>query len=166
MKKLYIGIILFVIVWKINIAQVPSSNTIPVMNFEQFEPMLHYLNDTTYLINFWATWCVPCRQEIPAIEQVGTKFANKKFRIILVSMDFHNQLEKQLIPFIQSHQIKSQVVMLHDPDQNRWIDRVDPGWSGEIPFTVIYGKDFRKMFAKSFNYNELDSIINLTLKTR
>jgi thiol-disulfide isomerase/thioredoxin len=166
MRRIYLGFILFAIVWKVNIAQVSTSASIPVLNFEQFEPFLHYHNDTTYLINFWATWCAPCRQEIPAIEKVGDQYSDKKFRIILVSMDFKNQLESQLVPFIQSHQIKSRVVMLHDPDQNRWIDKVDPGWSGEIPFTVIYGKDFRGTYNKSFNYNELDSIINLKLKTR
>src|SRR5208337_58889 len=146
MKRIYVGIVLFVIVWKINVAQVPTSSTVPVMNFEQFEPTLHHQNDTTYLINFWATWCVPCRQELPAIEQVASKYNDWKFRVILVSMDFRNQLESNLIPFIQSHQIKSQVVLLNDPDQNHWIDKVDPGWSGEIPFTVLYGIDFRKLF--------------------
>ena len=146
-------------------AQVNASDKIPVLNFDQFEPMLHHQNDTLYLINFWATWCVPCRQEIPALEQVGAKYANKKFRILLVSMDFRNQLESQLLPFIQSHQIKSQVVLLHDPDQNRWIDKVDPGWSGEIPFTLIYNMDFRKTYSRSFHFSELDSIINLKINT-
>lgn len=165
MRRIFLGSIILLIVWKVTTAQVASSITVPVLNFGQFEPTLHHQNDSVYLINFWATWCVPCRQEIPAIEQIGSKYANKKFRIVLVSMDFKNQLESQLYPFIKSHQIKSQVVLLHDPDQNHWIDKVDPGWSGEIPFTVIYGRDFRKTYAKSFKYNELDSIINQTLNT-
>ena len=165
MRRVYIALILFFIVWKINMAQVSGSDNVPVMNFNQFEPNLHYVNDSVYLVNFWATWCVPCRKELPAIEQVGTKYSNKKFRVILVSMDFQYQLETQLLPFIKSHQIKSKVVLLHDPDQNRWIDKVDPGWSGEIPFTVIYGRNFRNSFAKSFNFNELDSIISNKLNS-
>ena len=146
-------------------AQVPGSDKVPVLNFNQFEPNLHFVNDSIYMINFWATWCVPCRKELPAIEQAGAKYSNKKFRVILVSMDFQNQLESQLLPFIKSRQIKSQVILLHDPDQNRWIDKVDPGWSGEIPFTVIYGRNFRNSFSKSFNFNELDSIINNKLNS-
>ena len=160
MSRIYLAFILSFLFLKRNVAQVSSSRFVKVLNFNEFEPNLHFINDSVYLINFWATWCVPCRRELPAIEQVSTKYSNKKFRVILVSMDFQSQLESQLLPFINSHHIKSQVVLLDDPDQNRWIDKVDSGWSGEIPFTVIYGKKFRNTFAKSFNFHELDSIIN------
>jgi thiol-disulfide isomerase/thioredoxin len=157
-------VILFVAILNfIGTSQNFTNKKVPVMDFNQFEPFLHYSNDTTYLVNFWATWCAPCRDEIPAIEKVREKYKSRKFKIFMVSLDFPTQLESRLIPFIKSNNIKSEVILLDDPNQNVWIDKVDPSWSGEIPYTIIYGKDFRIKYSKSFSFNELDSIINLKL---
>lgn len=135
-----------------------------VLNFTQLEPILHMKNDTVYLINFWATWCAPCVKELPAIQEVEKKYAANKFKVILVSLDMTSQLNSKLIPFIRSRKITSEVVLLDDPDQNTWIDKIDKNWSGEIPFTVIYSKDFRDTYAQPFDYHTLDSIINRKIK--
>jgi thiol-disulfide isomerase/thioredoxin len=159
-RRLFLLVITVAFLCKINFAQVPSSSNLPVMNFYQLEPLLHQKNDTVYLVNFWATWCVPCVKELPAIEKVEAKYKQNRFRVLLVSLDMPKELDKRLLPFISSHQIKSEVILLDDPHQDMWINKVDPGWAGEIPFTLIYGKDFRQSYSKSFNFNELDSIIN------
>jgi len=160
------AILTFLFVGFLNFSTLPERNTVPVMNFKQFEPELHKKNDTVYLVNFWATWCGPCRDELPAIEKVGETYKDKKFRILLVSMDMPNQVNSRLLPFIKTNQIKSDVILLNDPHSNEWIDKVDPGWSGEIPFTVIYGRDFRNTYNTSFNFKELDSIINQKLNSQ
>lgn len=136
------------------------------LNFDQLEPSLHRMNDTVYLVNFWATWCGPCRAEMPAIEKVAGKYNTHKFKVLLVSLDFPNQLNERLLPFIKANHIKSEVVLLNDPNQNRWIDKIDPGWSGGLPFTLIYGRNFRESYARSFEFQELDSIINAKFKTQ
>ena len=160
MKNFFISISLLFIEVTCGYAQ-NSGGAIPVFNFKQFEYLLHKNNDTVYLINFWATWCKPCREEIPAIERVGSKYQSQKFKVILVSLDFPNQLSTGLPSFIQKNGIRSKVIMLDDPKQNEWIDKIDKHWAGDIPFTVIYGPGFREFYATSFSYNTLDSIINL-----
>ncbi len=159
------AVITFLFLGFLNFSTLPWKNSVPVMNFKQFEPELNKKNDTVYLVNFWATWCGPCRDELPAIEKVGEKYKNEKFRILLVSLDMPNQINSRLLPFIKTNQISSDVILLDDPDQNNWIDKVDPGWSGEIPFTVIYGRDFRNTYNTSFSFKELDSIINQKLNS-
>jgi thiol-disulfide isomerase/thioredoxin len=139
---------------------------IRVVNFDQLEPYLHQDDDSIHLVNFWATWCVPCREEMPAIQAVEKKYATKKLKVLLVSLDFPGQLESKLIPYLKSNNIRSEVVLLNDHDQNRWIDLVDRSWSGDIPFTLIYGKDFRQGYARSFNFEDLDSIINSKLNSK
>lgn len=145
------------------LSQSDDIRKIRVMNFDQLEPYLHQQDDCVYMVNFWATWCVPCRQEMPAINAVAEKYSHENFKVLLVSLDFPDQLEKNLIPFVKSNNIMSEVILLDDPDQNRWIDLVDKSWSGEIPFTLIYGKDFREGYSRSFNFEDLDSIIYLKL---
>ncbi len=146
-----------------NINSQTTDIQIQKLNFNQFEPYLHHQDDTLYVVNFWASWCVPCREELPAFEKVREKYADKKVKVLLVSLDFPNQIESRLVPFIHKNKLKSEVILLDDPNQNQWIDKVDPKWSGSIPFTQIYGKGFRESFERTFRFNELDSVINLKL---
>ena len=131
--------------------------------FDQLEPYLHRKSDSIYIVNFWATWCTPCRKEMPAFDMIQKQYANKKVKVLLVSLDLPNQLETSLVPFIRKNKLSPEIVLLDDPHQNLWIDKVDAKWSGALPFTLIYGRNFRTSYERTFHYNELDSIINLKL---
>ena len=139
------------------------STEIRVLNFKQFEPHLHQNTDTTYVINFWATWCVPCRKEIPDFERFNTEFENQKVRVLLVSLDVPYNLDNTLKPFIEQHHIQSEVVVLDDPNSNYWINKVDSSWSGTIPATLIYSRNYRKFFPHPLTYEKLDSIVKLNI---
>lgn len=132
---------------------------IPVYDFEELEPLLQKQNDTTYVINFWATWCIPCVKELPDFEKANAEFKNQKFKMILVSLDFKSQIEKSVIPFIKDKNIQSEVVVLSDPDANTWINKVNPEWTGSIPATIIYNRDFYFFLEGSMNYEEINQII-------
>ena len=131
-----------------------------VVNFEEFESYLSNTSDTTYIINFWATWCKPCVEELPYFENIARDYSEKPVKVLLVSMDFENQIEKRVVPFIEEEKIKSEVVVLVEPNANAWIDKVDPRWSGAIPATIIYRADQRSFYGDQFaSYDELKSII-------
>ena len=112
-------------------------------------------NDTTYVLNFWATWCSPCVKEIAIFEKLHKDMAQSKLKVILVSLDFVNQLERRVIPFLEEKGITAEVRIMTDTDYNAWIDRVDPKWTGAIPATLIYNKDRRTFLEKELTYNEL-----------
>ena len=112
-------------------------------------------NDTTYVLNFWATWCSPCVKEIPIFEKLHKDKAQSKLKVVLVSLDFVNQLERRVIPFLEEKEISAEVRIMTDTDYNAWIDRVDPKWTGAIPATLIYNKDRRVFLEKELTYNEL-----------
>lgn len=141
----------------------PTSYTgdIPVYEkFSNIEPMFHLDNDTTYIINFWATWCKPCLEELPYLEEVNEKYSKEKIKVILCSLDFPKQIESKLLPFVEKKKLKSTVVVLLDGNFNDWIDKVSSEWSGAIPVTYIYnGK--KKYFADApfNNTQELEEII-------
>jgi thiol-disulfide isomerase/thioredoxin len=163
MARKVLVLFLMLIIGHYSDAQVKVVKKIKVLNYESLEPYLHKNNDTIYLINFWATWCGPCIKELPAIEAIQNKYADKKFKVLLVSLDFPRDLTSRLEPFVKAKNITSEVVLLDDPDQNSWIDKIDPRWTGEIPFTLIYGKHFRESYSQPFTFDELNSIINLKL---
>lgn len=133
------------------------------MQFNEVEKFLLKNNDTTYFVNFWATWCMPCIKEIPYIEKIGLQYSHEKFKILLVSLDFPSQIEKGLKQFIVNNNIKSEVWFLDEKDPNSWINKVNGTWSGAIPASVIYNKNHYKFYERSFEYEELDTIINSIL---
>jgi len=81
----------------------------------------------------------------------------------LISLDFAKDYENMLLPFVKKKAIKSEVLLLDDPNSNEWIDKVDKSWSGAIPVTLIYNKSSRSFYEQSFTYNQLDSVLNLKL---
>lgn len=141
-----------------------SVPNVPVVSFEQIEPLLTRENDTTYVINFWATWCSPCVKEMPLFNKLQSDFPNAKIRIILVNLDMPSQYHIRLIPFLAEHKITSEVVMLDDPDANRWINLVDPSWSGAIPATLIYNRNARLFFEKTFEGTELTNAVRSVMQ--
>lgn len=141
----------------------PVFPQIPVMNFSEFEPNLHKSNDTTYVINFWATWCKPCVDELPAFEELNRKYSDKPVKVLLVSMDFVRNLESRVIPFIAANNLKSEIILLNDPKSHQWIDKVSPEWSGSIPATVIYNRSKRSFYERTFHFDELEAELKLHL---
>ena len=115
--------------------------------------------NTTYIVNFWATWCAPCVKELPYFEKLNSE--NKKVKVVLISLDFKDQYESKLLPFVKKKSIQSEVVLLTDKDYNTWLPLVDKDWSGSIPATLII-KDGKKYFAERVfsDYNELNDYVN------
>ncbi len=132
---------------------------IEVVSFREFHPLLKLQNDTVYVVNFWATWCAPCIKEIPYFEQLGEKYRDKNLKVIMVSMDMPNQLDSKLVPFIEKNNMKNEVILLDDPDFNSWIPLVDKKWTGAIPATLVYNKEFREFYPKELTYTELEEIV-------
>lgn len=125
-----------------------QSQTVSVYNkFSQLESRLKTTGDTTLLINFWATWCKPCVEELPYILAFNEKYAaDKKIKILLVSLNFKNQLTEQVIPFIKEKNIKPEVVLLADANTNSWIPKIDKDWDGAIPVTLLITPTGNKFF--------------------
>nr|WP_320057070.1 TlpA disulfide reductase family protein [uncultured Bacteroides sp.] len=170
--KLFITILftLFSTIFSLSIKaqQTVKSETIniPVYNYTQLEPMLHPKadNDTTYIFNFWATYCIPCIKELPYFEQIGKEYASKKVKVVLISMDFKSKITSQVIPFIKKRKVQSPVIVLSDPDANSWIDKVNATWSGALPATLIVKGNSREFHEKSFTYDELQVLTIKFLK--
>lgn len=142
--------------------KVYTNDTVSVKAYE-YDGLKYYLNqknDTTYVVNFWATWCVPCVEELPNFEKINAKYKENKVKVILVSLDMPKMIETKLLPFITKRQLKSEVILMRDPDQNTWLPKVDSTWSGALPATIIYNKDMRKFYERSFTYDELEKEVS------
>lgn len=127
---------------------------IEVFDFDAFEPLLQTHSENIQIVNFWAMWCAPCVKELPIFQEYEKKYPNTE--VLLVSLDFPEDIETKLKPFLKKKGITSKVVVLDDADYNSWIDRVDPNWSGALPFTIVFNKS-----ARSFHEGEFESLQDL-----
>lgn len=106
-------------------------------NLKDLQERIHQKNDTTYVVNFWATWCGPCVRELPYFEEFNSMHEDDKIKLLLVSLDFSNSVESRLKPFIKTHKLNSEVIHFTERNPNQWIPEISNKWSGSIPATLI-----------------------------
>ncbi|WP_231459722.1 TlpA disulfide reductase family protein [Pedobacter sp. Leaf132] len=135
---------------------------VKLLNLDDLDKRIANGKDTTYVINFWATWCAPCVAELPNFEKLRISNLKKPVKVILVSLDFKSKLEKAVIPFVANNNIKAEVFLLNEPDQQKYIERIDNKWSGAIPATLFVNKRIRRFYEKEFTEVELNNaLLNL-----
>lgn len=120
--------------------------------------------DTTYVINFWATWCKPCVEELPVFDSLTTLNKNGPVRVILVSLDFKEELEKKVMPFLIKRTIKTECVLLDEVNGNVFIDKISPQWTGAIPATLIKKGDKKVFLEKKIKLAELQENLKALIK--
>lgn len=120
--------------------------------------------DTTYIVNFWATWCGPCVEELPYFEKLNVSYKKRPVKVILMSLDFKSKLQSQVIPFVKKQKLTAEVYVINEPDQQAFIERVDKKWSGAIPATWFINtkKKINTFYEKEFTYSDLiHTLLNL-----
>lgn len=118
------------------------------------------------VINFWATWCVPCVKELPYFEAINkTKISGIPVEVTLASLDFEKNLKSRVVPFIEKKNLKTKVVLLTDGNADKWINKIDENWSGAIPATYIIYNGHHYFFEKDYNsLEELQTEIKTIIK--
>lgn len=133
-----------------------------VISVPQLEELMNSDNDTTYVINFWATWCRPCVAELPYFEQLNKEQVENKVRVVLVSLDFSEAWDEKVKDFLAKRDIKSDVLLLDEVDANIWVDKVSEKWGGAIPVTLVVGngRKINDFYDHEFHsYDELYQIV-------
>jgi thiol-disulfide isomerase/thioredoxin len=138
------------------------SAQVTLLKLDDLDKRMANGKDTTYVINFWATWCSPCVAELPNFEKLRLANLKKPVKVLLVSLDFRSKLQKEVIPFVQNNKINSEVFLLNEADQQQYIERIDKKWSGAIPATLFVNKKIRRFYEKEFTETELkNTLLNL-----
>lgn len=112
--------------------------------------------DTLYVINFWATWCKPCVQELPSFDSLHVLSKNKTVKVILVSLDFSEDTEKKVKPFLLKQGIRAECILLDEVNGNNFISKISSEWTGAIPATLFKKGDQQKFVEKKMNLKEIE----------
>ncbi|MFH6993905.1 TlpA family protein disulfide reductase [Flavobacterium sp. FlaQc-48] len=131
------------------------SQNVKLITIDQLNERIKTGKDTTYVVNFWATWCAPCIKELPHFEKLQAEYKSEKLAVLLVSVDFKSKLNSNVIPFVKRKNLKNEVFLLNESSPQEYIDRIDPSWSGSIPATLFIKGNTRKFVESEFTYEQL-----------
>ena len=143
-----------------------SSQTIHQMSFDQLQKKLLEIKSDVIFVNFWATWCKPCIEELPTFEALNKKYSSEKVKVILVNVDFNSNLTTDVAAFVKNKNLQSETWHITDTDPNTWINKVDSSWSGAIPATIVYDSSHKKILfiERTIALEALEGIIARNLK--
>ena len=82
-------------------------------------------------VNFWATWCVPCRREMPHLEELWKEFGDEGLLVVGVNTD-PAAAKSKIKPFVKRNRVTFKTVL--DPDNNV-LDAYNP--TRELPFAIL-----------------------------
>ena len=98
------------------------------------------------LVNFWATWCVPCRKEMPSLVKMAARLETKGFSLVTISGD-DAEAEAKAKTFLQSIGVKGSAYIRKAKDEDKFIGLVDPKWNGALPALFLYDRKGAKVKA-------------------
>ena len=99
------------------------------------------------LVNFWATWCVPCRDEFPDLVKIRQQYAAEQLDFVLVSLDDPSDIAGAVPEFLSEVRATAfPSYLLNAADSNIAINLVDQTWSGELPATFLYDRSGQVAF--------------------
>lgn len=89
------------------------------------------------LVNVWATWCLPCREEFPDLLKLRGELLDRGLRVLFVSADFEDDREAQVRKFLAAQGVDFPSFLKEEKDEE-FIDGLEPRWSGALPVTLVY----------------------------
>jgi thiol-disulfide isomerase/thioredoxin len=98
------------------------------------------------LVNFWATWCDPCREEFPDLVKLDQQFRPQGLDMISVSLDDLADIKTGVPEFLRQMRATMPAYLLNVPDPDQIISFVDPKWSGALPATFLYDAEGNVVF--------------------
>jgi thiol-disulfide isomerase/thioredoxin len=116
-----------------------QAQTVEKVTAEQLQAKIAESEAAVKVVNFWATWCAPCIEEMPYFMQLGKDLADQGVVVFFVSMDFED--EAALVESFLEKQEWEVASMLRTGKDNHFISTLHEDWSGVVPATMLYGQD-------------------------
>ncbi len=96
-------------------------------------------NGKPLIVNFWATWCEPCREEFPDLVRIDAEYKGK-IDFVTVSIDDLAEINRDVPKFLAEMKAEMPTYLLKTPDEDAAIAAIAADWKGGLPFTILYNE--------------------------
>jgi thiol-disulfide isomerase/thioredoxin len=125
----------------------------------KYAELEQYINQskTPLVINFWATFCKPCVEEIPYYQKIIKQYEGKKVKLILASLDFPEYFPQKIEAFAKKNGFTAEIIWIDEEDPGQFCPKVDSSWSGVLPATLFINKkkNYRTFHAQQMTEKNL-----------
>lgn len=117
------------------------------------------------IVNFWATYCVPCLKEIPSFQKIAKQYKDKGVKLLLVSLDMKEAYPSKINSIAKKLKLNPPVYWLDETNADYFCPKVDSSWSGALPSSLFINNDtgYRKFFEDELSKEKLEKEIKVML---
>jgi thiol-disulfide isomerase/thioredoxin len=114
-----------------------------MIDLQGYQELLDEYRGKPLLVNFWATWCEPCRDEYPMLNELAKQYAPQGLKVVGVSLDDDGDLIlmrrflARYRPIFPNYRKKTG----EEGEFRQFRQGVLPGWSGSLPVSIFYRRD-------------------------
>src|SRR5688572_26768689 len=109
-------------------------------------------NGKPLLVNFWATWCGPCREEFPDLVKIDNEYRGR-IDFITISLDFPEEIDAVVPQFLSEMKAEMPTYLLVSADENAVISSIAKDWTGALPSTILYNENGEMAYLRQGKVN-------------
>ena len=117
-----------------------QARVVSVIDTDALKGLLTQQRQGPLLVNFWATFCDPCRDEFPDLVKIDQEYRPRSLEFLTVSLDDVAQLKSDVPKFLDEMKANMPAYLLDVSDPEPAINMVDPKWRGDLPATYLYNE--------------------------
>ena len=121
---------------------------------------------TPLIVNFWATFCVPCIQEIPYFQQLAQQYKSKGVSLIFVSLDLKKAYPIEVNEMAKKLKLVFPVVWLDETNADYFCPKIDTSWTGGMPSSLFVNNatGYHRFYEEQLSKEKLEKEIQAMLK--
>lgn len=133
--------------------QIPAQIVTETKTITDLRPLLpNAENKKPLLVNFWATWCGPCRVEFPELVKIDADYRAKGLNFVIVSVDNFSLIDTRVPEFLESYESTMPSYLINLPGRRaiaRAIRQIAPRFPDAYPLTLLFDKNGKLVYQKN-----------------